>query len=115
MRVRQCLGFILVAGLLGGVFAACGGGDEAAPETSDSNGETVPSVASAEGTSAQPWPHCAEYQRLLDAIARLDSAESREDSDAAEFIADLELESATADYEAASSAAGSRSGGVGSG
>ena len=65
----------------------------------------MPSIASAEGKSAQPWPHCAEYQRLLDAIARLDSAEFREDSEAAEFIADLELESATADYEAASSAA----------
>ena len=114
MRVRQCLGvcpsrrgggLVLVAGLLGGVFAACGGGDEAVPETSDSSGETAPSVASAEGTSAQPWPHCAEYRRLLDAIARLDSAEFREDSEAAEFIADLELESATADYEVASSAA----------
>ena len=64
----------------------------------------MPSIASAEGKSAQPWPHCAEYQRLLDAIARLDSAEFREDSEAAEFISDLELESATADYEAASSA-----------
>ena len=88
--------------------AACGGGDEEANDTSDTNEATAPSGTSGGGSSAQAWPHCVEYQRLLEAIARLDSADSpaaREGSEGAEFLADLELENATTDYEAASSAA----------
>ena len=89
--------------------AACGGGDEEANDTSATNDEAAPSGTSGGGgSSAQAWPHCVEYQRLLEAIARLDSADlpaAREGSEGAEFIADLELENATTDYEAASSAA----------